>query len=73
MLTINQFRKYSFHQELKGALNPNFLNLTIENNFVSRNILVLFLDLLLLKSYKRTSPFYIHSEVLLGSEVIAQF
>jgi len=40
----------------KGALNPNFLNLTIEKNFGFRNVLVPFLNLLLLKSYKRTSP-----------------
>jgi len=34
----------------KGALNPNFLNLIINReNFGSRNVLVLFLNLLLLK------------------------
>jgi len=39
---------------LKGALNPNFVNLTINREkFCSRNVLVLFLNLLLLKSCKR--------------------
>jgi len=43
---------------IKGALNRNFLNFTkIEKNFGSRNVLVSFLNLLLLKSYERTSPF----------------
>jgi len=45
---------------LKGALNPNFLNLTmsIEKDFGFRNVLVPFLNLLLLKSCTRTShPF----------------
>jgi len=30
-------------QNIKGALNPNFLNLTIEKNFFSKNVLVPFL------------------------------
>jgi len=34
---------------IKGALNPNFLNLTIEKNFDSRNVLVPFLNLFLLE------------------------
>jgi len=42
---------------IKEALNPNFLNLTINReNFGSRNVLVPFLNLLLLKSCKSTSP-----------------
>jgi len=40
---------------IKGALNHNFLNLTIEKKFGSRNVLIPFLNLLLLKSCKRTS------------------
>jgi len=41
--------------ELKGALNPNFLNLTInKEKFCSRNDLVSFLNLLELKSCKST-------------------
>jgi len=42
---------------IKGALNPNFLNLTMNReNFGSRNVLVQFLNLLLLKSCKSTLP-----------------
>jgi len=41
---------------LKGALNPNFLNLTNGEKFGSRNVLDPFLKLLLLKSYTMTSP-----------------
>jgi len=38
---------------LKFALNPNFLNLTINKNFGSyRNFLVPFLNLFLLKSWR---------------------
>jgi len=41
----------------KEVLNPNFLNLTINSEkFGSRNVLVSFLNLILLKSCKRTSP-----------------
>jgi len=61
---------------IKGALNPIFLNLTInrEKFWLHRNVLVPFLNLLLLKSCKRTSiTFNIHSKVLLESGVIAQF
>jgi len=59
---------------VKGALNPNFLNLTkIEKIFGFRNVLVPFLNFLLLKSYKRSLPFPIHSKVLLRSGVIAEF
>jgi len=59
---------------LKGALNPNFLNFSIvEKNFGSRNVLVTFLNLLLLRSCKSTFTLNIHSKVLLGSRVIAQF
>jgi len=53
------FQVISFCQTcIKGALNLNFLNLTInkEKNFGSRNVLVPFVNLLLLKSYKGTSP-----------------
>jgi len=43
---------------LKEALNPNFLNLTVnrEKYFSSRNVLIPLLNLLLLKSCKRTLP-----------------
>jgi len=37
---------------IKGALNPNFLNLTIEKNFGTTNVLVPFFNLRLLKSYE---------------------
>jgi len=56
---------------LKGALNPNFLNLTVNREkFGSRNVLATSLNLLLLKSCKNTFIFNIHSKVLLGSGVI---
>jgi len=43
--------------QIKGALNPNFLNLTINREKIcSRYVLVSFLNLILLKSCKRTSP-----------------
>jgi len=47
-----------------------------EKNFGCRKIFVQFLNLLLLKSYKTVREditFNIHSKVLLGSRVIAQF
>jgi len=39
------YRTFCAENQLKGAVNPNFLNLTkIEKNFGFRNVLVPFLD-----------------------------
>jgi len=61
-------------QGLKGVLKPNFINLTINSeNFGSRNVLVPFLNLLLLKSCKSTLPLTSIPKVLLGSRVLLSF
>jgi len=59
--------KYVSKQKFKGALNPNFLNLTInrEKKICSRYVLVPFFHLLLLK-VEEDFAFNIHSKVLLG-------
>jgi len=38
--------KKGFYFDIKGALNPNFIKLTKEKNFGSRNVLVAFPNLL---------------------------
>jgi len=67
------FKSYALCTGLKGALNPNFLNLTIEKKFGSKNVLVSFLNLLLLLKSYEDFTFNIHSKVLLESGVSLSF